>query len=1415
MSLGWRKILQVRPLVRQFIWYSLGSSNMASVWFNHWFSISPLSDIVSSLIKLVLIFRLRLWMFYLMGDRLGWLIDGINKEFYVDSVSDNVLPIGTSVDEHDVVWFTYCIPRHAFNLWLVIKRKLETQYSLRLWDVWDHMQIYDGLPFVVAFLDSVVSCLIPISYKRFTRSVISKLVLATSCYFIWQERNCRLFKNQKRSQDQIIEVINSTIRLKLLIYKFKSTTNVKDFLIFGSYQIRSSSLLINGLFLHGFQGSGWLFYDVGRVGFKIGVPLKSYTLFSFKIGVPLESCTLFSFSRLQKERFLGSLVKLLVKFVCGYQMFEVRRAFSGAVYLGDHGNGLDGSTREYCMIKGNFMVNSDIKTSNGTISFTNDKVVKLMRLLNKKPGSFPHANVAVGHPNGTLAKITHVGKLKLNNDVVLFYVLVVPKDCLSFLSIHKLIKYKQVSLGLRRSRGPSKFPAKLNEYVLDDKKPIESKWIFRIIYKSNGEIERYTVGHVAKEMLKMKTGLYLSQRKYCLELLYEFGLLARRPVMTPLSENVVLAHRESEGDKYLTSGHDFRRWQKKMHFLLNTLKVVYVLTTPMPELLEDATVEAIRISAKWENEDYICRGHILNGMSNSLFDVYKNFESAKELWDSLESKYMAEDSSSKKFLDFKHTLKHGKDDLSLALLGSHLRIEESLKAQDTDKGKGKKRSSENNSGSSSNKKPKLECWKCGKTGHFKKDCRSGKKNNANAGGSGKGSKDQSQDQGYMHYKRMPEMSKDDLIHAIDENPEKCTTCNKKYVINFKDDASRAVVRLPDPKRKTLGEKGIDCIFVGYAEHSKSYRFYVIEPNDSISINLIKSRDAIFDENRFSSIPRPKDIRQNVHESQMDDHTDDVPNEIPKPQKVLRKILEPIVKLCNIGMLLSRKKQLMMRLDLDKRKGSIFDTYAPVARITTIRLLLALATIHNLVIHQMDVKTEFLNGYLDEDVYMKQPKGFVMPGTKDYGLSYVGYPSVLEGYSDASWINHVKDSSSTSRWVFLLGGEWLRNMIHEIPIWPKPRAPVSIRCDSAPTMARSYSQIYNRKSRHFGVRHSMIRELIRRRYKSTTTTTNSINKSPSDGVFFKDSYPKKGAVQMIKDEVGNEVEVPPVTAQQILARTRERKAKSTMLMKAPVALMNLMLLIVFLLLHAIVLRHKQIDQDDLEEMDLKWQVVMLSTRVKQFYKDCKIARNSGNRSIDFGNAGYRRSYNGKRPAKEEDEKALCEKLRKVNLEIVGYQYGLESIEGQLHVHQQNEVIYEEKIRALEYDVKDKKEEVIETVFDNRSSDEENSLANDRFKKDEGYHAVPPPLARNYRPLKFDLSFVGLDDSIYKFNISETVTSLTKDEKDALETSTAFVEKTKEVRLKKFRPVLLLSKIRKMTVTMTVFLDLPIFLLRLIL
>ncbi|KAL0409664.1 UNVERIFIED_CONTAM: Copia protein [Sesamum radiatum] len=68
----------------------------------------------------------------------------------------------------------------------------------------------------------------------------------------------------------------------------------------------------------------------------------------------------------------------------------------------------------------------------------------------------------------------------------------------------------------------------------------------------------------------------------------------------------------------------------------------------------------------------------------------------------------------------------------------------------------------------------------------------------------------------------------------------------------------------------------------------------------------------------------------------------------------------------------------------------FYTHALVARISTIRLFIALAAIHNLVIHQMDVKTTFLNGDLDEEVYMKQTESFIMPGNEHKVLKKFNY-----------------------------------------------------------------------------------------------------------------------------------------------------------------------------------------------------------------------------------------------------------------------------------------------------------------------------------------------------------------------------------------------------------------------------------------
>ncbi|GJU30575.1 ribonuclease H-like domain-containing protein [Tanacetum coccineum] len=154
--------------------------------------------------------------------------------------------------------------------------------------------------------------------------------------------------------------------------------------------------------------------------------------------------------------------------------------------------------------------------------------------------------------------------------------------------------------------------------------------------------------------------------------------------------------------------------------------------------------------------------------------------------------------------------------------------------------------------------------------------------------------------------------------------------------------------------------------------------------------------------------------------------------------------------------------------------------------------------------------------------------------------------------------------------------------------------------------------------------------------------------------------------------------------------------------------------------------EQIDHDDLEEMDLKWQVAMLSMRVKRFYKKtrrkiifngkepvgfdktkvecfnchkrghfarkCRAPRNEGNRNGDAG-MGYDWSYIAQ---DEPTEFALMAYTlnssgsdTEVNLEIIAYQLGLESVELQLVVHPKNEAVYEEKMAVLEFEVKDKR------------------------------------------------------------------------------------------------------------------------------
>ncbi|GKC22356.1 ribonuclease H-like domain-containing protein [Tanacetum coccineum] len=256
------------------------------------------------------------------------------------------------------------------------------------------------------------------------------------------------------------------------------------------------------------------------------------------------------------------------------------------------------------------------------------------------------------------------------------------------------------------------------------------------------------------------------------------------------------------------------------------------------------------------------------------------------------------------------------------------------------------------------------------------------------------------------------------------------------------------------------------------------------------------------------------------------------------------------------------------------------------------------------------------------------------------------------------------------------------------------------------------------------------------------------------------------------------------------------------------------------------------------MDLKWQVAMLSMRVKRFYKktgrklifngkepvgfdktnvecfnchrrghfarECRAPRNQGNRN---GDAVYRSMDNTRRTVPVETSDALVVQDNALIVQDgLGYDWSYiaqdEPTEFALMAYTSNssgsDTELDETLRERD-DLKAKLEqfetssknlnklinsqisskdktglgyrdqlnendssgsEFFNSVFDSRSSDVNDNQINDRFKKDSGYHAVPPSSTGNYMPLLADLSFAGLDYSVYRPTANKTSASVSQ-------------------------------------------------------
>ncbi|GJR49738.1 sodium/hydrogen exchanger 6 [Tanacetum coccineum] len=194
-------------------------------------------------------------------DTLHWkLHDGTLSSFSVRNAWHTVRVRGNEVDWFKLVWSTYSIPRHAIHMWLVMRKRLLTQDRMRQWDVGSNIDLnllrcplckmhpdsHDHLFFECAYSSQVwaqvlstadvrfsssrwsdiMNWLIPIASKNNVDSIVGRLIVAASSYFVWQERNNRIHGKGDRRPEQVTKIVVDIVRLKLASIRFKKKARV-------------------------------------------------------------------------------------------------------------------------------------------------------------------------------------------------------------------------------------------------------------------------------------------------------------------------------------------------------------------------------------------------------------------------------------------------------------------------------------------------------------------------------------------------------------------------------------------------------------------------------------------------------------------------------------------------------------------------------------------------------------------------------------------------------------------------------------------------------------------------------------------------------------------------------------------------------------------------------------------------------------------------------------------------------------------------------------------------------------------------------------------------------------------------------------------------------------------------------------
>ncbi|KAH9735937.1 hypothetical protein KPL71_017913 [Citrus sinensis] len=259
-----------------------------------------------------------------------------------------------------------------------------------------------------------------------------------------------------------------------------------------------------------------------------------------------------------------------------------------------------------------------------------------------------------------------------------------------------------------------------------------------------------------------------------------------------------------------------------------------------------------------------------------------------------------------------------------------------------------------------------------------------------------------------------------------KTPQEAWSGRKPGITHLRVFGSIAHVHVPDESRAKLDDKSEKFIFIGYDNNSKGYKLY--NPNNG---KIVISRDVVFDEegewdfgsgvDDFNFFPIEEDDHTQIKQvDEQQEHATPPISPVPTtcgdspPPFLNERTKERTRSLQDLYEVTERHDNLTLfclfadcepvnfqeaaidekwRIAMDEEIKAIVknDTWElttlpkghkAIARLETIRLIISLAAQNKWKIFQMDVKSAFLNGFLEEEVYIEQPLGYMVKGHED-------------------------------------------------------------------------------------------------------------------------------------------------------------------------------------------------------------------------------------------------------------------------------------------------------------------------------------------------------------------------------------------------------------------------------------------------